>query len=187
VYVPDGMPEHLAAGASLRDEDITELRGRFAGLRGQLRYLYEREKQFTAQIARLEAALTETRAALRPEIEGYVWAASALGYWPDGWCAREFRFDLTPSQAVREVELEAWAPTGLGAEQVLSLEFGDQCFEARIAPGRSRRCSWPLRLRAGETASVRIVFTSSWRPSSDGVSGDERELAFKLIVFRLRH
>jgi hypothetical protein len=187
VYVPDGMPEHLAAGARLQDEDIDELRGRFAGLRGQLRFLYEREKQFTAQIARLEGALAEARAALRPDVEGYAKVGSAQGYWPDGWCAREFSFEFKPTRDVRQVELEVWAPPGVDADQVLVVEIGGQRFETAVGAGRNRRCAWSIRLRAGTSVPVRIISSTTWRPASNTDSGDERELAFKLLAFRVHH
>ena len=44
VYVPDGLPEGLHAGMTLREADMAELRQRFERIRGQLKFLYDREK-----------------------------------------------------------------------------------------------------------------------------------------------
>jgi len=47
VYVQRPLPEHLRAGYTLRDEDVEAVRGLLIRRDTQIRYLYEREKEFS--------------------------------------------------------------------------------------------------------------------------------------------
>src|SRR5262249_14612242 len=46
VYVPDGMPSNIRAGVTLEEGHVTDLRQRFERMLGQLKFLYDREKNF---------------------------------------------------------------------------------------------------------------------------------------------
>ena len=56
IYVPPGLPRGLQSGQTLAHEDYLELRRRFAQLKGQLKFLYERELETSRQIAEMSAA-----------------------------------------------------------------------------------------------------------------------------------
>jgi len=44
VYVPRPLPDHLVAGHTLTEQDVTELRNNFSGRNAMVKYLYDEEK-----------------------------------------------------------------------------------------------------------------------------------------------
>ncbi len=61
VYVPRPLPDHLKAGCVLSEDDAMQIRAAVARRDGQLRYLYDREKQFEDTIARLQRSYYSDR------------------------------------------------------------------------------------------------------------------------------
>lgn len=53
VYVPRPLPEHLQAGYTLRDEDVYSLQVLWERRNAQLRFLYERELEFSEALAKI--------------------------------------------------------------------------------------------------------------------------------------
>ncbi len=188
VYVPEAMPADLQIGHTLREDDIGELSGRFARLRTQLRYLYEREKHFGAQIATLERALDEARAGQRLELQGYATQPDGVrGVWPDGWAGTEVGARIVPTRAITGLRLELWSPPQVGGDHELHIEFGGNAFTQILRPGMRTPIQLRLRARAGDEVDLKIRTTRSWTPAADGSSGDQRALAYKLLSAELDH
>jgi hypothetical protein len=188
VYVPDTMPDDIVAGATLDERQVTELRGRFAHLRGQLKFLYDRELRFTAQIESLERALAEARSAAGFPLQGYaVCLGGAQGYWPDGWCAQRFALRFQPTRKATALMLDILVPGGLAGAQRLSISVGGQRGTLEIAPGRRQSIELPLSAKTGEAALLEVEAGGTWTPRDSGESGDERALAWKLVEAVLRH
>jgi hypothetical protein len=188
VYVPEGMPEGLVAGSTLSQAQVDDLGARFAHLRGQLRFLYEREKQFTAQIAAIEGALAEARAAAGFPLQGYAVATgAAAGYWPDGWCARRLALRFRATRKVSALVLDAFVPAALRAPQRLSIAVAGVRGALDLAPGARQSIEIPLRIAAGEEVELQVDAGADWTPSADGSSADQRPLAWKLVEAALRH
>jgi len=187
VYVPEGRPAAMQSGTTLTPEMIAEIDGRFAHLRGLLKFLYDREKRFAAQISGLEHALAETRAALRMPLAGYATqAAGPVGYWPDSWCAQELGFKFTPQRAGSGIEFDVAVPAGLDRDQALELRVGETSTSARVRPGGRTRITVKLPLRAGTEVPVTIRASRTWSPKTAGESGDSRELAYRLVAATLQ-
>ncbi|HEY0180970.1 MAG TPA: hypothetical protein VGC30_15250, partial [Dokdonella sp.] len=82
--MPDAAPATWRAGRVLDAADADERARSFARMCApSLRCLCASEQRFGAQIAALEAAPGEARAAQRLALLG-------CGLWPDGWAARTF-------------------------------------------------------------------------------------------------
>jgi Rps23 Pro-64 3,4-dihydroxylase Tpa1-like proline 4-hydroxylase len=72
-YFQRPLPAHIQAGYTLREEDVAEIRKLFSRRDGQIRFLYEREREFTAAMGgiykwrafRLARALTWPARALK--------------------------------------------------------------------------------------------------------------------------
>jgi hypothetical protein len=187
VYVPDGLPEGLRAGATLREADMTELRQRFERMRGQLKFLYDREKDFATQITGLENALAQTRAALRLPLQGYATQDSARGIWPDGWVGPELACRFIPTRPLRKLELRLWVPDELDADQQFSIELDGKRWTHSAARSHSSRISLDIERAPGTPVEFLISATRSFIPIRVGASSDERELAWKLIDASLMH
>jgi hypothetical protein len=188
VYVPYGMPAGVVAGAALAQPQVDELAARFAHLRDQLHFLYEREKAFSAQIAALEGALADARAAAGFPLQGYALSAGAAeGYWPDGWCARRVAVRFRTTRKASALVLDAFVPAALGAPQHLSISVGGARGSLDLAPGARQSIEVPLRAAAGAEVELRVEATGDWTPGAEGDSADRRPLAWKLVEAVLRH
>jgi hypothetical protein len=188
VYVPDGMPVDLVAGAVLDNARIADLRGRFERILGQLKFLYDREKGFANQIAAMENALAQAHGALRLPLQGYATQARApQGMWPDAWVTTEFSCAFEPQQKVRWLELDLWAPGQLEGNQVLEIEIGAQRWTHHLARGSRSRARLETKHPAGRELQLTIRASSSFVPASAGESSDDRELAFRLLGVTIGH
>lgn len=188
IYVPDAMPAHLRVGSVLTAADCAELERRFGQLRGQLKFLYDREKHFGGQIASLARALDEARAATRIDVQGYaVQPRGATGIWPDGWAGREFSFCLAPTRAARSVSIEVWVPPAIVSGQNLEISAGSWRGTETVRGGARKSIKLPLAIGVGETVEVKINASQDWVPRSSGESADERALAYRLLSVVVDH
>ncbi|MEZ5460605.1 2OG-Fe(II) oxygenase [Dokdonella sp.] len=188
IYVPEMMPVDWRAGRELSESDLRALRNRFARLRTQLRYLYDREKHFGAQITALERALAEARDSQRLELQGYaVQPRGAKGLWPDGWAATEFEAAFEPTRRAKAIVLDLWVPNQLQTDQVLRIEMNGEVFNQDLVRGSRTPIKLKIRSGAGTAVNLRIHAAESWRPSVDDPSGDCRDLAYKIVSAQLIH
>ena len=182
VYVPDTMPKELHAGKRLTDADIMELTARFGRLRGQLKFLYDREKEFATQLAASEAMLAETRDSVRMPLQGYVTQSGApRGLSPDGWVAQDFRVEFVPTRKAAGIVLEAWAPQRLDDNQSLQIDMNGKRWEHHIARGSRSKIELKANLDAGANVELSVRAGKTFNPARVGESGDTRDLAWKLI------
>jgi 2-oxoglutarate-Fe(II)-dependent oxygenase superfamily protein len=188
VYVPQTMPRDWQPGRTLDAADLRDMEQRFTRLRSQLRYLYDRERGFGAQIASLEGALGELRDAQRLQLQGYATQPSAArGLWPDGWAGEAVSIHLVPTRPAKSLRLEVWSPPQLGNGQTLRIELAGAAFTQVLRPGMRTPVELRLRARAGEDVHLTIRASGSWMPSADGSSRDERALAFRILTAALEH
>ncbi len=189
IYVPDALPQNLVAGKTLDGADVAGLHARFTRLRTQLRYLYDREKQFGAQIAAGEGALEEARAALRLPLQGYaIQSAAPQGMWPDLWAGGEFSCKFVAQRKARALELDLWVPAQIGADQTLDIDLSGNHSRHVLACGERSRIALEAAIPAGaesRPANSFIAPSSCLRRSAE--SADDRRLAFRLLGAALEH
>lgn len=182
IYVPALMPEGWQAGRVLDEADLGELRTRFVRLRTQLRYLYDREKHFGAQLQALESALAESRNGQRLDLQGFATQPSgAQGLWGDGWVGQTFSACFVPTRKVRRLRLALWAPERLKGGQELRIRLNEGAFDQHLRPGAITAVDLTLRAPPGEPVNLEIHASQSWQPLADGDSRDERELAYRIV------
>jgi hypothetical protein len=188
IYVPESLPADWRAGRELSAGDLRELQKRFARMRTQLRYLYDREKYFGTQMDARDYALEEARRAHRLNLQGYATQPGGVqGVWPDDWAGAEMTLSFVPTRSARELELELWSPPQLGTNQELRIEFGGTAFTQMLRPGMRTLVKLTLRMGSGEEVKLTIRSSHTWTPSADGTSGDQRALAFKILSAVLDH
>jgi len=188
VYVPEGMPATLVEGSTLSATDIDDLRARFTALRGQLKFLYEREKHFEQQIAAAEGALEQAMQALRVPLQGYATQASApRGLWPDGWVGADFQFELIPTRKTRRLDVVLWIPPNLATDQEFEIAINDRQWRHHAARGTASTISLDVAHAAGESMAIRIRAVQTFVPNRDGHSTDDRALAWRLTGVVLDH
>lgn len=188
IYVPEAMPRHLRAGHALEEGDVQDLVRRFSRMRTQLRYLYEREKHFGAQLQALESALEETRAAQRLPLQGYATQpAGTLGLWPDHWAGGELQARFVPTRTARKLKLDLWSPPQLGSEQSLLIELAGRSYAQALRPGMRTPIEFALPLRGGSEVTLAIRAARTWTPAVSGGSDDRRALAYRIVGAELEH
>jgi hypothetical protein len=188
IYVPDSMPVDVRAGVTLDEHAVRDLTQRFSRLRTQLRYLYDREKRFGAQIRSLEHALGEARAVQRLELQGYATQPQGVrGLWPDGWAGAELEATFVPTRRTRRLKLELWAPPQLADGQVLRIDLAGRSWSQALRPGMRTPVELDLAARPGDTVSLAIRAPLTWVPSADPTDGDQRPLAYRILGAALEH
>lgn len=187
VYVPGARPTRIGEGHTLTAADVAELDTRFAGARGQLRYMYDREKDLSQQIANLRHALDEARGAARLDLLGYARQCGApQGAWTDGWASRQVAFTLEADSAITGISVRLWLPDAITGGATVRLAAAGREATATARPGRMLDLSLATRVPRGERVAVTLDSDRDWQPAPDG-QGDDRRLAFRLVEVRLRH
>jgi hypothetical protein len=181
VYVPRGLPRGIEVGSAISSTDFDELRRRFLQLRGQLRYLYKREMEYSAQLQSAQNALKEARAGAGVPLEGFLRLQNQTeGYWPDGWCTQKLRFAFTLTRPAQSLHLELWIPPAI-AEQPLRFLVNEQSAgNLPAGAGQLVRTRLSLSGKKDQTFDVVIAAQHVWQPALPG-EGDERQLAFRLV------
>jgi Rps23 Pro-64 3,4-dihydroxylase Tpa1-like proline 4-hydroxylase len=188
IYIPDGMPRSWRAGHVLTDADMTDLDKRFLKVRRRLRYLYDRETAFTAQVAAIEHELAASRAAMRLPLQGYALQPSGCaGLWPDNWTSAAVTASVMTTRPVSELRLEVWVPPQVGPNQELKIQFGNESAIYQIPSGEVVQLSMPVTTTAGTTIELTLLAAHTWIPSADGSSADGRHIAYCLRSISLEH
>jgi hypothetical protein len=187
IYVPDAMPAHLLPGVALQAGDVSDLQARFTRLRTQLRFLYDREKYFGAQMAVMEQAIAEMRAAQKLELQGYATQQGIEGLWSDNWAGREVTLRLTPTRLARGLSLQLWAPPALTGRPRLQIAIRGIQSEHLLRPAAATRVDIAFDGVVGQSIELHIKSDATWVPATDGASGDDRALAYRVIGAELLH
>jgi hypothetical protein len=187
IYVPQAMPA-WNAGRVLAHEDVRDLRQRFTRLRSQLRYLYDREKYFGAQIDARDDALMQMRRAQRLDVQGYATQPEGVqGVWPDDWAGEAMNTTFVMTRAAKALNLVLWAPAQLGGDQELRIELAGQTYIQSLRPGMSTPVRLPLRVKTDARISLSMCAARTWVPRAESGSGDERPLAYRILQAAFEH
>jgi hypothetical protein len=182
IYVPAGLPKDIQAGQTLTEVQWLELRRRYAQLRGQLKFLYQRELKFSRDYDEILMALHELQASGGLPLQGFVVPEGvASGFWPDGWIGQRFEFGFRTTRKASELKLELWVPGQLAGNQELAIEIDGRGYSLTLAPGQRTTVKHVGNWAAGQGCKVSIRASRSWQPSTGGESRDGRPLAYKLI------
>lgn len=188
VYVPKGMPATLRPGAVLGEAEHMELQVRFAQMLGQLKYLYERELEFSGHTDQLSSALDEAHARVKLDLQGYaVQGDGVRGLWPDGWIGTEMRTSFTPTIDADGLVISAWVPDAFTQAQVLDLRLGDSVQQLQVPPGQLVETTIRRAMPAGVPVELQVNASVSWQSAVPGVSPDQRPLAWRMGKAALLH
>jgi hypothetical protein len=138
-----------------------------------LRYLYDREKQFTERIQDLDRL---SRATL-PLGGGLELVSDVTGYWGDQWAGANLRFRVRAPHACTAVNICGHVPPAMALGQDLVLAIGDRTWTRHNVAG-DFEWSVPVKIDAGSERQVRVSASREWEPSAAGSSEDARRLAW---------
>lgn len=181
IYVPAGLPASLRPGHVLSEADWLELRRRFGRLKGQLKFLYQRELEQSRDYEVVIQALAEARAQVALPLEGYLRQSGAVaGYHPDGWAGAELRFVCTASRPLQRLTLRLWAPPQLSADARVRLQVGEALAEVTLIPGEVCEIALDAPLEPEAQATVHVHSSHTFKPSEHG-QPDDRALAWRPV------
>ncbi len=182
IYVPPGLPSGLQSGEVLSHEDYLELRRRFAQLKGQLKFLYDRELEASSQIAEMSAAIDDARAAVAFPLQGRALREGPTkGYWPDGWAGPEVQLSYRLTAAAKQLKLDLWAPGKLKDKQRIEIECNGARSSVEIPAGERSRIDLPLDLAGGDLLALKLSCSEHFVPKDGGESDDSRQLSFRVV------
>lgn len=188
IYVPDGLPRDWEAGRTLSDADLTLLAKRFIRLRGQLRYMYDRERHGSQQLAVLERALGEARDAYRLPLQGFVKQPIApTGVSADGWVSPQFSARVIPQKALRAIEIDLHVPEQIPHNQNLRIRVHGQAWDHEVARGCRSTIVLKINRPAGQPVDLEIHASTYFVPKDSNASHDDRQLAWLLLDARIVH
>ena len=140
-----------------------------------LKYLYDREKQFTERLQDLERS-DRAHLPLRGTIK---LIGDVEGYWADRWTSTSLCFRVRAMQDVNQLRIAGHIPDEIVTGQDLVLTAGDAVWSRHVGVGSFE---WTVALSLNESAEclVRIAANHHWQPSSSTSSGDRREIAWHM-------
>lgn len=191
-FVPRGLPERFREGHTLTREDAEEL-DQLMGQRERLIALYQREQgtreNDSAQAARLRIQIAELRAQRHIPTMGYVRSESDVSgmYDEGGWCGAQLQFTIRAARPVRAMTVRAIIPQGIPEGSELHVEAGGkELVRARAVPGLIE-VAGAVGLEAGSRCAFRIGISATANHKALGLSGDERDLGFRLECITFEH
>jgi len=185
IYVPAGLPKDLLQNEVLSESRLLDLKKRFQRMLSQLKFLYQRELDFSSQIANLERALFETRAMQSAGLQGFALQQEVSGIWPDFWVAKQFSLTFTPTRSAKCLDLKLWVPDALKEAQTINIMLGNQNQVVQVKPGKKQTITFKHSFSSNKAITLKIDAIKDWTPSSSGDSTDSRPLAWKLLSLEL--
>lgn len=185
IYVPAGLPKDLRQNEVLSESRLLDLKKRFQRMLSQLKFLYQRELDFSSQITNLERALFETRAMQSAGLQGFALQQQVSGIWPDFWVAKQFSLRFTPTRRAKCLDLKLWVPDALKEPQTINIMLGNENQVIQVKPGKKETITFKHSFSANQAITLKVEATMDWMPSSSSNSADGRPLAWKLLSLEL--
>ncbi len=183
VYVPRPLPETLQAGARLSPADVDQVNTLVTRRDQQIRFLYEREKEYSEHIVGLKLHAENLERILRERLplRGYVrQVGEAAGVWADRWTGQSLEFRFVGEQPIATLVVAGFIPDDFPDRRRLTAEIGDAVFEQEFGVGQFE---WVIEaaIPPGSETNLRTRCSATFNPANAGQSGDDRDLAFLLI------
>lgn len=182
-YVQRPLPQRLAPGYTLTEQDVDHLRSLLVRRDAWIEAYQRMELTKNQDIAEKSRSLEELSSHLRAPLTGYVLQqGAASGIYADGWVASTVELDLRALLPVSGLVLRGWRPDHLPSGHVRISAAGAAPQEAKTGAGVFEiAVKFPRPLH--ETFRLKLEFISNEPvPSPDG-----RDLAVVLTELRARH
>ncbi len=175
IYVPPPVPSHIRAGATLSATDADHVRTLIARRDQQIKFLYDREMEFSRRLETLSRIVRE-----RLPLKGYVQqVGEAEGMWEDLWIGDRFEFSVRSDNPVANVIVSGYVPDGFPEARPLIVEIGDAVFEQEIGVGPFQ-AQLQVAIEAQVETRVRIRCPETFNLRRAGLGGDIRDLGYLL-------
>ncbi len=175
IYVPPPVPKHIQAGATLSDVDADYLRTLVTRRDQQIKFLYDREMEFSQRLETLSRIVRE-----RLPLKGYVQqVGEAEGMWEDLWIGERFELRVRNDNPIANVIVYGYVPDDFPPARPLIVEIGDVVFEQEIGVGPFQ-AQLQVAIEAQVETRVRIRCPETFNLRRAGVGSDIRDLGYLL-------
>jgi hypothetical protein len=183
-YVQRPLPEYIAEGRTLTEEDADEIRKLLVRRDEWIHFYQQLELEKNLEIAGKTREIQNLAARARFPLTGYIVQVGATGVYPDGWVSSEAELQIRALAPVLKIvlrgsRLHAFPP----ARMRVSVD-GLAPVESTVRT-RTFKVVVPLPKPARKLFCVRISCESDGRKPAPGA--DDRDLAFFLAELRAYH
>jgi hypothetical protein len=157
------------------------MRQRFGRLKGQLKFLYQRELKASRDYDEVIAALQQARERIGVPLQGFVLSVGqTTGMWPDNWVGSELQFAFRCTRPASSLKITLWAPPQLETPQEIRVEIDGVEIHATVPAGECVTITHDGQYAAEQVCPVRIHAAHTWCPAGSGQT-DSRDLAWRLV------
>jgi hypothetical protein len=183
-YVQRFLPPHIAAGRTLTEEDVDQLRRLLIRRDGWIEMYQQMELRKNQEIADKNRAIQTITANVPAPLTGYVLQESTKGLYWDSWAASQAEIGIRPVEPVTHLVIRGWRPENSPAGKLALAIDGSPAGEF---PAGSGVFECDVRLPRPLQEPFRL--TLEYRGPDRGAprSGDSRDLAYILQEIQARH
>ena len=147
-----------------------------------MKFLYDRETEFTGAIDRLRglAKEDEARGGLVPIFGPVEPVGEPEGCWPDGWVTSLLQVRVAATEAVQRIRVQGLPHPAITEPIRLTLRVGGESIEETVRPD-AFELIMDASIAAGDEVSVELTSDQSVTLARLGISEDQRLLALKVI------
>jgi Rps23 Pro-64 3,4-dihydroxylase Tpa1-like proline 4-hydroxylase len=178
VYVNSPLPTRLQAGYVLSEDDVQDLRS-LVGRRDQhIKWLYEREIQFSIQLNAINAQQIRKRLTTVGQGTASV-HQSQTGLCADGWVLREATIPVDTLKDINQMLIKGFVSEHSPKPFILEVLYEDQMYRREFSTGDF---SWliPIAMPKESRCVLKMNTPTSWVPAKVLGGEDQRELSFQL-------
>jgi len=173
-YVQRPLPQQIAAGHTLTESEVENLRWLLKVRDGWIQAYQRMELEKNREIADKGRVIAELRAHALAPLTGYVLQTGSAGLYGDGWVASHAELQLNPLRTVSEIVLRGYRPESSAVGR-LRISIGEASAESSIGTGEFEM-KLTLPHPVGEPFVVQMDFQS-----------EETDLAFVMVELRAQH
>jgi Rps23 Pro-64 3,4-dihydroxylase Tpa1-like proline 4-hydroxylase len=184
-YVQRPLPQHIAAGRTLSEQDVTDLALLLKRRDDWIEFYHRLELEKNRELAKMRAAVAHLMTGTRAPLTGYILQSGApAGLYTDGWASSHVEVQVRPLMPVSAIVLRGWRPDSAPPGRVRIAIDRQAPSEFKLGAG-SFEAVVPVTRAAQETFHVQIDTQAEGQGLA--TSGDDRDLAFVLVELRARH
>ncbi len=183
-YVQRPLPKNLAAGHTLTNDDVIELKSLLVRRDRWIELYQKMELDKNRQIEQLGRYVAQLQGQTRLPITGYVVQEGVTsGAFGDGWISSVLKARVKAVEPVSGLTLIAYRPEEASGGRVRILIDGAEAANSEIAAGRTEVNATFSKGRE-ESFNIEVHFEAAqkWSPG-----GDDRDLALMLLEIRMKH
>ena len=183
-YIQRFLPDYIAAGRTLSEEDVDQLRRLLIRRDGWIEMYQQMELRKNQEIADKQRAIQTITANIPAPLTGYVRQDSAKGLFWDSWASSQVEIGIRPIEPVSHLVIRGWRPEDVPSGKLAATIDGAAAGEFPLGNGEFE-CD--VRLPHPLSQSFRLTLDYQGPDRGKPRPGDSRDLAYVLLEVQARH